>query len=34
VEENDLSVVVGADLACTVTIERCDGTLQALRGLS
>jgi ketosteroid isomerase-like protein len=28
VEEKDLSVIVGADLACTVTIERYDTRLK------
>ena len=28
VEEKDISVIVGADLACTVTIERYDAQLK------
>jgi hypothetical protein len=31
VEEKDLSVIVGADLACTVTIERYDARLRMAR---
>ena len=31
VEEKDLSVIVGADLACTVTIERYDARLRTAR---
>lgn len=31
VEEKDLSVIVGADLACTVTIERYDARLGTAR---